>query len=448
VSNAKPYHQLQLPGGWDLLELHRHAPDRYPHLLESSSKGKNQGRYDLLFAFPEERISAEPSQFLSRLDSEYGTSFDVSSEEGPPFQGGWFLYLGYELAHAIEPVLGEPIPHPWGWETAWAQYFPAAIIHDHVLSRRYVVSMAGRKDLLELIFADVMDAVDAVGRKARARDIPSLEVVSLQAPADDAYLEAVARILSFICEGDVFQVNLSHAWNGELGAGVSAADLYAALRRANPAPFSGLATWGRSAVVSSSPERLVEADQGWAAMRPIAGTHPRATDPAQDRKLRERLMAHPKEQAEHIMLVDLIRNDLGRIARLGTVEVDELMVCETYRHVHHIVSNVRARLQESMTPGQVIRAVFPGGTITGCPKVRCMEILNQLETTARGAYTGSMGYLSRHGRMDLNILIRSFEVQGRNFRFRTGAGIVADSRPGLELQETHQKAKGLLRALG
>ena len=164
-------------------------------------------------------------------------------------------------------------------------------------------------------------------------------------------------------------------------------------------------------------------------------------------RIRE-LVGHPKERAEHVMLIDLERNDLGRVCTPGSVEVDELMTVESYAHVHHIVSNVRGRLRADIAPGEVIRAVFPGGTITGCPKVRCMQIIAELEGEGRSAYTGAMGWLNRDGDMDLNILIRSAEVQGELVRFRTGAGIVADSDPQRELEETRAKARGMLRALG
>ena len=162
----------------------------------------------------------------------------------------------------------------------------------------------------------------------------------------------------------------------------------------------------------------------------------------------QELLAHPKERAEHIMLIDLERNDLGRLCMPGTIEVNELMVLESYAHVHHIVSNVRGRLRENVSPGDVIRAVFPGGTITGCPKVRCMEIIAELEQQPRGAYTGSMGYINRDGSMDLNILIRSMVSSGEHLQFRAGAGIVADSDARAELDETRAKARGLLRAVG
>jgi anthranilate synthase component 1 len=182
--------------------------------------------------------------------------------------------------------------------------------------------------------------------------------------------------------------------------------------------------------------------------RPIAGTRPRSDSPAADAVYSDELLAHPKERAEHIMLIDLERNDLGRICVPGSIEVNELMVLESYAHVHHIVSNVRGRLREDILPGEVIRAVFPGGTITGCPKVRCMEIIAELEQTARGAYTGSMGYINRDGSMDLNILIRSMVSRGNRLQLRAGAGIVADSVASAELEETRAKARGLLRALG
>ncbi|WP_017161685.1 chorismate-binding protein, partial [Xanthomonas phaseoli] len=180
--------------------------------------------------------------------------------------------------------------------------------------------------------------------------------------------------------------------------------------------------------------------------RPIAGTRARFAGDDDAARIRE-LVGHPKERAEHVMLIDLERNDLGRLCAPGTVEVDELMCVESYAHVHHIVSNVRGRLRAGVTPGEVIAAVFPGGTITGCPKVRCMQVIAELEQTARGAYTGALGWLNRDGDMDLNILIRTAEVAGRQVRFRTGAGIVVDSDPRRELDETRAKARGVLRAI-
>jgi anthranilate synthase component 1 len=217
------------------------------------------------------------------------------------------------------------------------------------------------------------------------------------------------------------------------------------LRRANPAPFAGLLQWEDWAIASSSPERLVEVRGGIAQTRPIAGTRARGAD---DAALIRELIDHPKERAEHVMLIDLERNDLGRVCEPGSIHVDELMSVESYAHVHHIVSNVRGRLRDGVTPGEVLRAVFPGGTITGCPKLRTMQIIAELEGVGRGAYTGALGYLNHNGDMDFNILIRTLTLHGDHVRLRAGAGIVIDSIAERELEETRAKARGLLRACG
>jgi anthranilate synthase component 1 len=247
--------------------------------------------------------------------------------------------------------------------------------------------------------------------------------------------------------GDVFQVNISRDWTGLFAQSPLATSVYRCLRRHNPAPFAGLMHYQESTLLCSSPERLVEMRGSDVQTRPIAGTRPRGESQDQDLALSRELIDNVKERAEHIMLIDLERNDLGRVCQPGTVEVNELMVIESYAHVHHIVSNVRGRLRSDAGPVDVMKAIFPGGTITGCPKVRCMEIIAELEQVGRGFYTGSMGYLGRDGSMDLNILIRSMLLQGNHISFRTGAGIVADSEADRELQETKDKAKGLLLAL-
>jgi anthranilate synthase component 1 len=266
--------------------------------------------------------------------------------------------------------------------------------------------------------------------------------------APEKFLRSVERALEYIAAGDIYQANLSRSWQAKLSAGITPQHLYQRLRETNPAPFSGIVRLDGITIVSSSPERLVSVRDGHVSTRPIAGTRPRGQTAAADVDLARELHGHPKERAEHVMLIDLERNDLGRICEAGTVKVDELMTIESYAHVHHIVSNVSGTLRADATPGDVLRAVFPGGTITGCPKVRCMEIIAELEEVARGAYTGSFGYLNRDGSMDTNILIRTLEVAGDQLTLRAGAGIVADSVPERELAETRAKARGVLRALG
>lgn len=431
----------------DLLALHRASPQRYPHLLESVAHGTPHSRYDILFAFPGETLSLEAAalsgagDFCTALDNQWRAARLPAAGEGVlPFRGGWFVYLGYELAAQIEPCLHLPATRG-ALPTAFFTRIPAAVIRDHTSREIYLVAEAGEADLLELM------ARDMAGLKEHAEAEPP-RLLSLSEDPPHQFLDAVARIKHYVLDGDVFQVNLSRAWRAELDAAARADEVYAALRRRNPAPFAGLATWGRSAIVSSSPERLVRVAGDVVETRPIAGTRPRSGELARDLDYSRELLAHPKERAEHVMLIDLERNDLGRVCVPGSVRVDELMGLESYAHVHHIVSNVRGVKRPEVTPGEVIRAVFPGGTITGCPKVRCMEIIAELEGGPRGPYTGAMGYLNRDGSLDFNILIRTLVMEGSRIGFRAGAGIVADSEPEAELAETRAKARGLLLALG
>ena len=425
-------------GEVDLFDLHRRQPERYPFLLQSVAGHPVSGRYDLLFAFPGETIGGEG--FFERLDEALAQhSLADNPDADLPFVGGWFLLLGYEAASLIEPRLKLP-PSPYRLPDALAVRCTAVAIHDR--ERGVTVLLAEQDERqLQLMQADLQSAALAPQPDSTLRIGPATEDESGQ------YLAGVDRILQYLAAGDIFQANLSRRWSAELQSG-AAADLYARLRGANPAPFAGSVLWNGTAVLSSSPERLLRIDAGIAETRPIAGTRPRGANAAEDEALKRTLIGNLKERAEHVMLIDLERNDLGRVCEPGSVEVSELMAVESYAHVHHIVSNVRGRLRAGVGPGEALKAVFPGGTITGCPKIRSMEILAELEAVGRGPYTGAMGYLSRCGRLDTNILIRSLVVEDGQISFRAGAGIVADSRPDAELAETRTKARGLLRALG
>jgi anthranilate/para-aminobenzoate synthase component I len=250
----------------------------------------------------------------------------------------------------------------------------------------------------------------------------------------------------YIAAGDIYQANLSQRFSAGLG-GRDPLRLYEVLREVNPSPFAAYGEFGDLTIVSSSPERLVRLRGGVADTRPIAGTRRRGRDIAEDQDLTVELLTNEKERAEHIMLLDLERNDLGRVCSYGTVVVDELMVVEDYSHVIHIVSNVRGELAPGKDGFDLVRATFPGGTITGVPKVRCMEIIDELEPVARGPYTGSLGYFANTGDLDLNIIIRTFAVKDGTAYAQTGAGIVADSDPRREYAETLEKAGALARAL-
>ena len=437
----------------DLIDLHASNPARYPQLLQSTA----HGRFDILFAFPGATLTLDPSgalngpsesepgdgDFLAALDRWWSATPAVGdAPEDLPFTGGWFVYLGYELAGQIEPSLRLPLP---GDElpVATATRFATAIVRDHEKRTTVIVAEPGHDGHIAAIERDILDL-----RPPDRVSEPAPRLIRIHEAPQQHYLDAVERIQRYIRDGDVFQVNISRPWRIDAREPVDVPALYRNLRRHNPAPYSGIARWDDATVISSSPERLVRVRGRTVETRPIAGTRPRGHSRIADSNRSAELLAHPKERAEHVMLIDLERNDLGRLCTPGSVAVDEFMVLETYAHVHHIVSNVKGELRPGITPGQVLGAVFPGGTITGCPKVRCMEIIAELEREPRGAYTGSMGYLNRDGSMDMNILIRSMTVVSSQVQLRAGAGIVADSVAREELEETRAKALGVLRALG
>ncbi|HKT32671.1 MAG TPA: aminodeoxychorismate synthase component I [Gammaproteobacteria bacterium] len=446
-----------LRGVANLPELQRRRPGRYPYLLQTVAGGGAKAGYDILMAFPSAGLTLQPdgrlsstlpgavvgNGFLDALDGWWQRECIPTPDSALrhlPFRGGWFVFFAYELAAEIEPVLhlqpDENLP------LAWATRIPAAVICDHAHGSTTLMAEPGHVERLEQMQSDLR------APPVFTADSRPLLAAPLAEEEPQRYLHAVERARDYIRDGDIFQANLSRQWQAPLRTDAAAADIYQRLCHANPAPFAALAIHGDSAIISSSPERLLRVRAGRAETRPIAGTRPRGVDRARDAALVHELLANPKERAEHVMLLDLERNDLGRVCRTGSVRVDELMTIESYAHVHHIVSNVSGKLRADVTPGQVLRAVFPGGTITGCPKVRCMQIIAELEAAPRGAYTGSLGYLNRDGDLDLNILIRTLVKNGAQLQFRAGAGIVADSVPERELQETRAKARGLARALG
>lgn len=434
--------------------LQQANPERYPYLLESVAIGDHQ-RYDILFAFPGKTLQLDCSgqlihgnetianpDFLAYFDQWWQQHKSTATDDSDlPFTGGWFVFLAYELAQQIESI-HMPRSHS-SLPIAFATRIVAAIIMDHQKTCGWLVVEPEYAHLLTKLNDDISNLTNALKNTAH----PPFLQNDLVEDAPEDYTQAVAKIKNYIVEGDVFQVNLSRLWRGEMQSGITPANIYQQLRLANPAPFSGMVYYQNCAIASSSPERLIRVQGAKVDTRPIAGTRPRSATQMIDMDYSRELLAHPKERAEHIMLIDLERNDLGRICQPGSIHVDEIMRLESYSHVHHIVSNISGLLNRGTSPGEIIRAVFPGGTITGCPKVRCMEIIAELEKTGRGAYTGSMGYINRNGDMDLNILIRTLEIANRNIWFRAGAGIVADSIAEKELDETRAKAEGLIRAL-
>ncbi len=488
----------------ELLQFYQHFPEKYPFLLSTSSKKKSlqsdttEG-FDILFIEPQQwlkldhqlKLSAssgievhEDDFFLDAFDTLFASEKSQTSSvfndacNTLPFRGGWFMFLAYELAQQIEPCLKLTF-EPQALPVAYAARVKQALIYDHCQEKLFFLSEA-QLEHDKACHSVLQDAAHIVQSADKSASLNRLQH-GLSEENSEIFLNSVDKVRHYIKEGDVFQVNLSRLWQASFSGSEHtqlACGLAEILSEENPAPFSGLADFttgneqGTAAIISSSPERLLKVHHNRLESRPIAGTRPRSSGKTEDSRLLNELHAHPKEQAEHIMLIDLIRNDLGRVCQPGSVKVDELMVNESYAHVHHIVSNVSGALQDNTTPGQIIKAMFPGGTITGCPKVHCMDIIAELEQQSRGAYTGSMGYVNLDGSMDLNILIRTmvletvvletvletaFETEAESqsadnreqhkLTFRAGAGLVFDSIADKELQETRAKAKGLLRAL-
>ena len=384
----------------------------------------------------------------------------------PPFQGGAAGMLGYDFARYFERLPSRAVDD---LHLPDAHFFmlDKLVAFDHAAKRSWIIVCPGAREG-GLGYSGISAAPEELRR--RAEDVVqqmyerivgggpwpcadrggppqrSGPVVINNDTGKVRYIEMVRRVKDYIAAGDIFQANLSLRVSADI-PGRDPWDLYRILREINPSPFSCYIDFGGYQIVSSSPERLVRVRDRIVDTRPIAGTRPRGSDLSEDERMRAELLLNEKERAEHIMLIDLERNDLGRVAQYGTVSVDELMITEDYSHVIHIVSNVRGVLAEGRDCFDVIRATFPGGTITGVPKVRCMEIIDELEPVRRNAYTGSVGYIGFNGNMDLNIIIRTFVIKDGRAYIQAGAGIVADSDPEREYNESLKKAEALIRTV-
>ncbi len=439
-------------------------------LFESVTGGEQVSRYSFLGAAPRavyrlypDRLEEDdgdgrralpgpPLEALERLTS------SIHAEPGPlPFTGGFVGYFGYDLVRLVERLPDRPAD-PHGLPLAQLARFDRVVIFDHAHQRLLAVANevegqvsrqqadAGLDELAELLEgAGETGAVALGGGSARASAEPPAESLVESLVGGPSYQAAVRRVKEWITAGDVFQAVLARRWRQQVE--VSPLALYRALRVINPSPYMVLLEGPEASLVGASPEMLVRVTDGHLATRPIAGTRPRGADPAEDQRLAEELLADPKERAEHVMLVDLGRNDLGRVARPGSVRVSSFMEIERYSHVMHIVSNVEAELAEGRTGLDALLACFPAGTVSGAPKIRAMEIVDALETEARGPYAGAVGYLSFTGDLDTCITIRTLLVRDGEVSVTAGAGIVADSDPAAEARETESKAAALLAAV-
>jgi anthranilate/para-aminobenzoate synthase component I len=443
-------------------------------LFESVKGPENIGRYSFIGFDPYMVIQAKDGivktectgrESLSRerplktLGEITGRYLQMPLPNLPPFQGGLAGLLSYDFVHYLEKLprttlddLRIPDMH--------LLVTDRLISFDHKERRAWAVVCPGvRRDitsdpalgydeaacLLDEICGRVGSLKWAEHRYGPEHIRAGIEIIP--GMKKEEYVAMVMRAKEYIAAGDIFQANLSQRVSAYIDK-LDPWNLYRILREINPSPFAGFVDFGDYCIASSSPERLVKVKDRVIETRPIAGTRPRGKDLREDEKMRKELLLNEKERAEHIMLIDLERNDLGKVSDYGTVRVDELMITEDYSHVIHIVSNIKGILTHNRTCLDVIKALFPGGTITGVPKVRCMEIIDELEPVRRGPYTGSMGYIGFSGTMDMNIIIRTFVIKDNYAYVQAGAGIVADSDPEREYHETLKKAEALVKALG
>ena len=398
----------------------------------------------------EEGSSEDPLRRLRDLLSPYRP---VELPGLPRFCGGAVGYLGYDMVRFIERLPASNGRAIGAFDSCFL-LTDELLIFDNMSHKIKVVAnvcLQADEDL-EAAYRAGCDRIEAQIARLRTPFAPGYPQGQARAPLElvpnlsrSQFLGAVERCKEYVRAGDVIQVVLSQRFSGSLD--VDPFDIYRALRTVNPSPYMFFLRFGDTLVVGASPEVLVRKEGDFAEVRPIAGTRPRGGDSEEDRRLAEALLADPKECAEHIMLVDLARNDLGRVCRTGTIEVSELMVIERYSHVMHIVSNVRGRLESNRDAFDVFRATFPAGTLSGAPKIRAMEIIEELEPCRREIYGGAIGYFSFSGNMDMAIAIRTLVVQGDRLHLQAGAGIVADSSPEAEYQETINKAQGVIKSI-
>jgi para-aminobenzoate synthetase component I len=420
-----------------------------PHLcfFDSSARGGDRGRYSYVMADPVEATTFAPAEWLSLFRR------SVSVPGLPPFQGGLAGHFGYSLGTEFEPTVLAKLD-TFGMPEVLVGRYDWVVAFDHNVNRCWIISHRGgshARGVEQCVTEDYLGPTPRMNpfvlplRVLNQHTLRGYPHVTSNF-SRDAYIDAVRRAVEYVHAGDVFQVNISQRLLAPLTE--HPLELYGRLRQTSPSPFGCYFDLGDFQILSSSPERFLQLSaDGEVSTRPIKGTRPRGKTPAEDAALLRDLTTNPKDRAENVMIVDLLRNDLGRVCEFGSVRVPAVCEVESFRHVHHLVSEVRGKLRPGLTAFDLLRAAFPGGSVTGAPKVRAMEIIAELEPTARGPYCGSVGWIGFDGAMDTNILIRTFTAGRGWVQFPVGGGIVADSDPATEYEETLHKAAGLLRAL-
>ena len=441
-------------------------------LLESAERGQ-VGRYSFVGVEPRAVLrwvdgelreypgdagatSGDPTEVIPAPDpyaaiASYMERFEVAEvPDLPPFAGGAVGIFGYDLVRTVES-LGEPNPDPLDLPDLALLVTDALIAFDHLHNRMTILACAFVEDGdVDRAWKEAADRIASL-RERLAAPVPTGEAAQVEPAEFESNMEragfegVVERIIEYIRAGDAFQVVPSQRFTAEQRC--EAFSIYRALRAINPSPYMYFIEFGDFQIAGASPEPLLKVNGGQVEIRPIAGTAPRGEGPAEDAALAERLVSDPKERAEHVMLVDLARNDIGRVSRYGTVEVEELMVVEYYSHVMHIVSRVTGQLEEGLGALDVLRAALPAGTLSGAPKVRAMEIIDEVEPVKRGPYGGAVAYLSWNGDFDSAIHIRTAVVRDGKVHVQSGGGTVADAVPAREYQESVDKATAMFRAV-
>ena len=446
------------------------ADEPYTFLLESVQGGEKWGRYSIIglpsrtiirvranqVTIEQDGIESAPEEVDDPLDwiEQYQSQFNVPSIEGlPRITGGLVGYFGYDTVRYVEPRLGaNPHPDPIDNPDILLMVTDELVVFDNLSGKLTIIVLVdpalqnARLEGLTRVAALHDKIRNSLPRRQASHQAAQVAEKDFESGFTEAgYKGAVRKIIDYITQGECMQVVLSQRLSIPFSA--PALDLYRSLRTLNPSPYMFYLDLGDHHVVGASPEILVRLEDSEVTVRPLAGTRPRGATETEDLALEQSLLADPKELAEHLMLIDLGRNDIGRIAQTGTVEVTDKFSIERYSHVMHIVSNVVGKLKSGMSPMDVLKATFPAGTLSGAPKVRAMEIIQELEPVKRGVYSGAVGYLSWNGNMDTAIAIRTAVVKNGVLNVQAGAGIVYDSDPESEWQETHSKARAIFRAV-
>ena len=452
------------------------AGNPYSYLLESVEGGEKMARYSFIGLSASKIFKSEGRKISVSIPGKEAHAFETRTSpidelekqlkqyrqapvQGlPPFSGGAVGYLGYDNVRFIEKIPDKNRAAVKGIPDALFVFTDTLLVFDHSHKKIQVIAnvFLDGSESAESAYDRAVEKIDSIGHRLHSAQAPASAPAgpaSLNhAPAIgsnfsvSAFEQAVRKAKAYIRKGDIIQVVLSQAFRTPLSR-AHAFDVYRSLRSINPSPYMFYLDGGDFQLAGSSPEVHVRCENGRAMLRPIAGTSRRGRTPDEDLRLEKRLLADPKERAEHLMLVDLGRNDLGRVCEYRSVQVREFMVIERYSHVMHIVSNVEATLKKKKTPFDLLKATFPAGTISGAPKVRAMEIIDELENQRRGFYSGVVGYFSFSGNLDTCIAIRTVLVKDRTAYVQAGAGIVADSDPKKEYEETRNKAKAMFKAI-